>query len=132
MLAYFASVCLNNPQAKHIATGRGLQMDAQQAYSGSVGQRIAQLFAEGGSEADKATTDYYTNFANNVGPDFTLATESAKRFGFKPCDFINYADALTHVGVFERRITPTQNRNGIPNGCTFEFRRLAKATGETA
>lgn len=96
-------------------------------YTGSVGHRIAQLFAESGRQADKDTLAYYTNFANNVGHDFTLATDSAKRFGFKPCDFINFADALTHVGVFERRITPTFNQNGIANGCTFEFRRTQVA-----
>lgn len=99
-------------------------MDKQAHYSGTVRTRIAKLFAEGGgaSGATEETFAFYEALANDAGSEFELATQAAGRNGLKTCDYINYADALTHVGIFERRITPTHNKNGIPNGCTFEFR----------
>jgi hypothetical protein len=96
-------------------------------YTGSVSRRIKQLFAEADRKATQETVAFYKVLAKDAGTSFELATEACKRHGLKACDFINFADALTHVGVFERRVTPTFNKNGIANGCTFEFRRAQVA-----
>ena len=96
------------------------------AYAGNVRQRIEALFAE--CDAVGATDEtfaFYGALANDASREFEFATAAAKRNGLKACDYINYADALTHVGIFERRITATFNKDGIASGCTFEFRRAA-------
>jgi len=99
-------------------------MGKQTTYTGSVRDRIAKLFSESDAVgASDETFDFYQRLADTAGSEFELARLSAKRHDLRTCDFINFADALTHVGVFERRITPTFNGNGIANGCTFEFRR---------
>jgi predicted DsbA family dithiol-disulfide isomerase len=100
-------------------------MGSKQTQATSLRARIAALFAETGGEAGEETLAYYEALANDAGSEFEFATDAAKRNGVKACDYINYADTLTHVGIFERRILGTVNKDGIANGCTFEFRRAA-------